>query len=99
MKIWHILFGSNCNAKKKKKKKKKNGGKWMVNRLEKVQHVLYVVMIYYGFHNSILFVQFKRIIIDFISIVALQIVQCLFHTLFEKRMCIFEHYFQRRKGH
>ena len=41
-------------------------------------------MIYYGFHNSILIVQFKRIIINFISIIDLQIVQCLSHTLFEK---------------
>ena len=45
-------------------------------------------MIYYGFRNSIFqkdfkiskFVQFKRII----SIIDLQIAQCLSHTLFEK---------------
>ena len=53
----------------------------MVNRLEKVQHVLYVViMIYYGLYNSVLIVQFKRIIINFITMIGLQIVQCLSHT-------------------
>ena len=56
-----------------------------MNRLEKVQHVLdVVIMIHYGLHNGILIVQFKRIIINFISIIGLQIVQCLSYTLFEK---------------
>ena len=56
----------------------------MGNILKKIQHVLYIVMrIYYEFHNSILIVQFERIIINFISIISLQIVQCLSHTLFE----------------
>ena len=41
-------------------------------------------MIYYGFHNSTLIVQFKKIIINFISIIGLQIVQCLSRTLLEK---------------
>ena len=50
----------------------------MANRLEKVQHVLCVViMIYYWFYNSILIAQFKKIIINFIGIICLQIVQCL----------------------
>ena len=31
-------------------------------------------MIYYGFHNNKLIAQFKRIIINFISIISLQIV-------------------------
>ena len=57
----------------------------MVNRLEKVQHMLYVViMIYYGLHNSIFIVQFKRIIINFISIIGLLIVQYLSHALLKK---------------
>ena len=48
-------------------------GKWMVNGLEKVQHLSYIViLIYCGFHNSILIVQFKRII-NFISIIGLRL--------------------------
>ena len=75
MKIWLILFGSNYSAIQK----------FLVNRLKKVYNVLYVViMIYYRFQKSILIVQFKRIIINFISIIGLQIVKCISHTLFEK---------------
>ena len=56
MKIWRILFGSNYIY-----YESKILGKWMVNRFEKVQRVLYVVIIiYYGFHSSTLIVQFKR---------------------------------------
>ena len=75
MKIWLILFGSNYSAIQK----------FLVNRLKKVYNVLYVViMIYYRFQKSILIVQFKRIVINFISIIGLQIVKCISHTLFEK---------------
>ena len=49
----------------------------MVNRLKKVQHGLHlVIMMYYGINNSISIVQFKKIIINFISIIDLQILQC-----------------------
>ena len=61
----------------------------MVNRLKKVQHVLYVViMMYYGINNSISIVQFKRIIINFISIIDLQILQCFdIHCLKKAPFC------------
>ena len=70
------FFGRNYNANQKI---------WASGWGKKVQLVFYVVIvIYYQFHNRILFVKLKRIIISFISIIDLQIVQCLSHALFEK---------------
>ena len=67
MKIWRILFGSNYTL----NQKFCASGCWIVL---KKYNIYVTLMIYYGFHNSKLIAQFKRIIINFISIISLQIV-------------------------